>query len=92
MGKTETTLADFALNFPTDNIPADVRATVIGSGLRTSPQNAALANGFLGHFEDYDDTHTTVIHPSAPPIRWWRRCVTASTSTRIRPCRAAPRP
>ena len=104
MGKTETTLAQFALNFPTEKIPADVmhlakrcvmnscgvalyatldpaieimldflraegaapRATVIGSGFRTSPQNAALANGFLGHFEDYDDTHTTVIHPTAP--------------------------
>ena len=104
MGKTETTLAQFALNFPTEKIPADVmhlakrcvmnscgvalyatldpaieimldflraegaapRATVIGSGFRTSPQNAALANGFFGHFEDYDDTHTTVIHPTAP--------------------------
>ena len=41
-------------------------ATVIGKGFKTSPPNAALANGFLGHFEDYDDTHTTVIHPSAP--------------------------
>src|SRR6186997_3414025 len=104
MGKTETTLAQFALNFPTQDIPADVmhlakrcvmnscgvalvatldpaidivldflrvegcapQATVIGSGFRTSPQNAAWANGFLGHFEDYDDTHTTVIHPTAP--------------------------
>lgn len=104
MGKTETTLAQFALNYPTQDIPADVmhlakrcvmnscgvalyatldpaieilldflraegaapQATVIGKGLRTSPQNAALANGFLGHFEDYDDTHTTVIHPTAP--------------------------
>jgi 2-methylcitrate dehydratase PrpD len=104
MGKTETTLAQFALNFPTQEIPADVmhlakrcvmnscgvalfatldpaidivldflrvegcapQATVIGSGFRTSPQNAAWANGFLGHFEDYDDTHTTVIHPTAP--------------------------
>ena len=104
MGKTETTLAQFALNYPTQDIPADVmhlakrcvmnscgvalfatldpainilldflrvegcapQATVIGSGFRTSPQNAALANGFLGHFEDYDDTHTTVIHPTAP--------------------------
>ncbi len=43
-------------------------ATVIGKGFKTSAQNAALANGFLGHFEDYDDTHTTVIHPSAPII------------------------
>jgi 2-methylcitrate dehydratase PrpD len=42
------------------------KATVIGSGFKTSPQNAALANGFLGHLEDYDDTHTTVIHPTAP--------------------------
>lgn len=104
MGKTETTLAQFALNYPTQDIPADVMhlakrcvmnscgvalfatldpaieilldflraegsaplATVIGSGFRTTPQNAALANGFLGHFEDYDDTHTTVIHPTAP--------------------------
>jgi 2-methylcitrate dehydratase PrpD len=104
MGKTESTLADFALNFPTEEIPSDVmhlakrcamnswgvglyatldpansimldflraegcapQATVIGSGFKTSVQNAALANGFLGHLEDYDDTHTTVIHPSAP--------------------------
>lgn len=104
MGQTETTLAKFVLNFPTEDIPADVMhlakrclmnysgvallatldpaidilldvlraegcapaATVIGKGFKTSVQNAALANGFLGHFEDYDDTHTTVIHPSAP--------------------------
>jgi 2-methylcitrate dehydratase PrpD len=104
MGQTETALAKFVLDFPTEDIPADVMhlakrclmnhigvalfatldpaidilldvlraegcapaATVIGKGLKTSMQNAALANGFLGHFEDYDDTHTTVIHPSAP--------------------------
>jgi len=104
MGKTETTLAQFVVDFPTQDIPSDVMhlakrclmnysgvalfatldpaidilldllraegcslaATVIGSGFRTSAQNAALANGFLGHLEDYDDTHTTVIHPSAP--------------------------
>jgi 2-methylcitrate dehydratase PrpD len=104
MGKTETTLAEFVLDFSTEDIPSDVmhlakrcvmnscgvalyasldpasdilvdllraegcpgQATVIGKGLKTSAQNAALANGFLGHFEDYDDTHTTVIHPSAP--------------------------
>jgi len=104
MGKTETALAQFVLDFPTESVPADIlhlakrclmnytgvalyasldpaieilldflraegcvaEATVIGSGFRTSAQNAALANGFLGHFEDYDDTHPTVIHPSAP--------------------------
>ncbi|HVO91832.1 MAG TPA: MmgE/PrpD family protein, partial [Terriglobales bacterium] len=96
--------AKFVLNFPTEDVPADVvhlakrclmnyagvallatldpaidilldvlraeacapAATVIGKGFKTSALNAALANGFLGHFEDYDDTHTTVIHPSAP--------------------------
>ena len=104
MGQTETALAKFVLDFPTQEVPADVMhlakrclmnysgvallanldpaidilldvlraegcapaATVIGKGFKTSVQNAALANGFLGHFEDYDDTHTTVIHPSAP--------------------------
>ena len=45
------------------------QATIVGAGLRTSLQNAALANGYLGHFEDYDDTHfPTVIHPSSPTI------------------------
>ena len=42
-------------------------ASVLGAGMRTSLQNAALANGYLGHLEDYDDTHfPTVIHPSSP--------------------------
>ena len=106
MGQTETALAKFVLDFPTQDVPADVMhlakrclmnysgvallanldpaidilldvlraegcapaATVIGKGFKTSVQNAALANGFLGHFEDYDDTHTTVIHPSAPIV------------------------
>lgn len=42
-------------------------ATVIGLGTRVGPRQAALANGFLGHFEDYDDTHLdTVIHTASP--------------------------
>ena len=45
------------------------QATIIGSDMRTSLQNAALANGYLAHLEDYDDTHfPTVIHPSAPTV------------------------
>ncbi len=44
-------------------------ATIIGAGRRTTLQNAALANGYLGHLEDYDDTHfPTVIHPSSPTL------------------------
>ncbi len=45
------------------------RASILGDGTRTSLQNAALANGYLGHFDDYDDTHfPTVLHPSSPTI------------------------
>ena len=44
-------------------------ASVMGTGIRTSLQNAALANGYLGHLEDYDDTHfPTVVHPSSPTL------------------------
>jgi 2-methylcitrate dehydratase PrpD len=47
------------------------RATIIGRGGKTSLPNAALANGYLGHLEDYDDTHIPTdyrdnIHPSSP--------------------------
>ncbi len=45
------------------------RASVWGTGTRTSLHQAALANGWLCHLDDYDDTHfPTVIHPSAPTI------------------------
>ena len=43
------------------------KATVIGTGERTSAAMAALANGYLAHLLDYDDTHLpTILHPSAP--------------------------
>ena len=39
------------------------RASILGTGIRTNLLNAALANGFLGHLEDFDDTHlATSIH------------------------------
>ena len=42
-------------------------AGVIGTDIRTGTFNAALANGYLAHLEDYDDTHLpTILHPSAP--------------------------
>ncbi len=45
------------------------RATIWGTRVRTSLHQAALANGWLCHLDDYDDTHfPTVIHPSAPTI------------------------
>ena len=45
------------------------RASIWGTNTRTSLHQAALANGWLCHLDDYDDTHfPTVIHPSAPTI------------------------
>jgi len=42
------------------------RATVIGAGFRTSPADAALANGTMAHALDYDDISTTISeHPVA---------------------------
>lgn len=59
---------------------ATEKATVIGNGLKTSPGNAALVNGFLGHLQDYDDTHfPTVLHPTAPV--WPAVLATAETSS-----------
>lgn len=41
-------------------------SSLIGSKKRVPAQNAAFANGVLGHGQDYDDTHTeSVVHPSA---------------------------
>ena len=43
------------------------RATAIGAGLRTSPGNAALLNGYMAHLQDFDDTHfPTMLDPTAP--------------------------
>jgi len=45
------------------------RASIWAAGVKTGLQNAALANGYLAHLEDYDDTHfPTVLHPSAPAV------------------------
>jgi 2-methylcitrate dehydratase PrpD len=45
------------------------RASIWGTGRKTTLANAALANGYLAHLEDYDDTHfPTVIHPTAPTL------------------------
>jgi len=41
-------------------------SSLIGSTFKVPAQNAAFANGVLGHGQDYDDTHTdSVVHPSA---------------------------
>jgi 2-methylcitrate dehydratase PrpD len=45
------------------------RACIWGTSVKTTLQNAALANGYLAHLEDYDDTHfPTVLHPSSPTV------------------------
>jgi 2-methylcitrate dehydratase PrpD len=41
-------------------------APVVGRSVLVDPHFAALANGFAGHVDDFDDTHlVTVIHPAA---------------------------
>lgn len=41
-------------------------STVIGSRTTLAPRDAALANGFLIHGLDFDDTHpSAIVHPSA---------------------------
>jgi len=41
--------------------------TVVGTGLKTSPTWAALANGVAGHAHDFDDTNFALMgHPSVP--------------------------
>lgn len=40
-------------------------ATVIGSTRRLAPRDAAMANGFLMHGLDFDDTHpASIVHPT----------------------------
>ena len=44
-------------------------ASVLGRTTRTDVHFAALANGFAGHLDDFDDTHlATVIHPAASTL------------------------
>lgn len=49
----------------TDQVGGNPTATVIGTRIKTSAPNAALANGTLGHSDDYDDVggfgHPSVI-------------------------------
>ena len=44
-------------------------ATVVGTALRASVEDAALVNGVAGHALDYDDTHASLAgHPSVPVL------------------------
>ncbi len=44
-------------------------STVIGTRVKTSSMNAALANGIFGHAVELDDIHeTAIIHPAAPVL------------------------
>ena len=43
------------------------RASIISQKSKVSIYQAAFANGYLAHLQDFDDTHfPTVLHPSAP--------------------------
>lgn len=50
-------------------LDAPGEATLIGTDRSFAPPIAALANGFLGHSLDFDDTHAdSSLHPSAPVV------------------------
>lgn len=54
---------------PTPDPNADATATLLPSGERLTPADAALANGALAHSLDFDDTHlASSLHPGAPVI------------------------
>jgi len=54
---------------PTPDPDADGTATLLPSGERLTPADAALANGALAHSLDFDDTHlASSLHPGAPVI------------------------
>lgn len=43
-------------------------ATVMGRRLKLGLLEAPIVNGYMGHALDYDDTHTTTLHPSSPVL------------------------
>lgn len=43
-------------------------ATVLGRKLKLGILEAPIANGYMGHVLDYDDTHATTLHPSSPVL------------------------
>ena len=54
---------------PTPDPGSDAAATLLPSGDRLTPADAALANGALAHSLDFDDTHLpSSLHPGAPVI------------------------
>jgi len=49
--------------------PTSDEATVVGTALRASMEDAALANGIAAHALDYDDLHASLSgHPSVPVL------------------------
>ncbi|ELZ30821.1 MmgE/PrpD family protein [Halorubrum distributum] len=54
---------------PTPDPATDETATLLPSGERLTPADAALANGALAHSLDFDDTHlASSLHPGAPVV------------------------
>ncbi|MGH8869920.1 MAG: MmgE/PrpD family protein [Actinomycetes bacterium] len=71
-----------------DEMGSDESATVVGSGRRVPLGAAALANGFLAHVQDYDDTYNparTTVHGSAPV---WPVVLALGERSRLDGCRA----
>jgi 2-methylcitrate dehydratase PrpD len=52
-----------------EKIGGRAESSIIGTSLKTSCVNAALANGIIGHAAELDDVHqAAIIHPAAPVL------------------------
>ncbi len=50
-----------------DQMGGNPQSIVIGRGRKNTVLQAAMANGYLSHFLDFDDTHVpTILHPTSP--------------------------
>ncbi len=69
-----TTLAAYAdsvgriITKITRDLGGTPECTVIGAGFKSSPAQAALANGTMAHALDYDDMGLSMGHPSVPVL------------------------
>ena len=70
LGTTISGWADPSVAMLEETIREDAaapRATLLGSGFRTSVRDAALVNGMASHVLDFDDVHLgSRVHPSVP--------------------------
>ena len=61
------------------------QATVLARKLKLGVLDAPIANGYMGHVLDYDDTHSTTLHPSSPVLSALLALCDHKSFRRVRP-------